>query len=57
MQHGTMMQRVDGTLGKVVPGSVKRNIGKGIDLGLETVRSAGQDVLTITTNIVRRGSG
>ena len=57
MQYGTMLQRVDGTLGKVVPGSVKRNVGKGLGMGLESVKSAGQEMFNLGTDIVRRGSG
>lgn len=57
VQFGTMLQRVDGTLGLVVPDSVKRNVGKGIGLGLDSVKSAGQEMLNVGTTIVRRGSG
>ena len=52
-----MLQRVDGTLGKVVPGSVKRNLREGIGKGLTTAKSAGHEMISAGTNMVRRGSG
>ncbi|KAK9864573.1 hypothetical protein WJX84_004373 [Apatococcus fuscideae] len=57
IEYGTMLQRVDGTLGKVVPGSVKRNLREGIGKGLTTAKSAGHEMISAGTNMVRRGSG